>query len=81
MRNLIGKIIGTTVGAIGIFGFYALSIGTLVGWAWWLWMAIHLGSFGMFLFALLGPLAFVAGVLGLWSMLFGIPLWLVKLVT
>src|SRR5882672_1715544 len=38
-------------------------------------------SFGMFVSGLAGPLAFLAAVLGLWSMLFGIPLWLLHLVT
>ena len=35
-------------------------VGTL-GWAYWMWMAIHLGSFGMFIFCILGPFAMVAG--------------------
>jgi len=77
MRGLIGGLIAIT----GVAGFYALSIGMFVGWAWWMWMAIHFGSFGMFLSGLAGPLAFLAAVLGLWSMLFGIPLWLLHLVT
>jgi hypothetical protein len=50
-------------------------VGTL-GWAYWMWMAIKLGSFGMFFFGILGPFAMVAGVLGLWSFFFGIPNWL-----
>ena len=49
--------------------------GTL-GWAYWMWMAIKLGSFAMFFFGILGPFAIIAGTLGLWSFLFGIPHWL-----
>lgn len=77
MRNLISNIIMYT----GAGFFYAIMIGILPGWAWWMWMAIHLGSFGMFLFGILGPFAFVASLLGLWSLLFGIPAWLLYLVT
>jgi hypothetical protein len=68
-------------GLVGATTFYIISIGMLPGWAYWMWMAIQLGSFGMFLFGILGPLAFVAGLLGLWSLLFGAPLWLLSLVT
>ncbi len=56
-------------------GIIFLLCGTL-GWAYWMWTAIQLGSFGMFFFGILGPFAVVAGVLGLWSFLFGIPSWL-----
>ena len=62
-----------------IFGIGFLLIGTL-GWAYWMWMAINLGSFMMFFFGILGPFALVAGVLGLWSFFFGIPTWLIYLV-
>jgi hypothetical protein len=77
MRGLIGGVIAIT----GVAGFYALSIGMFIGWAWWMWMAIHLGSFGMFVFGIFGPLAFLAAPLGLWSILFGIPKWLLYMVT
>jgi hypothetical protein len=46
------------------------------GTAYWMWMAIKLGSFGMFFFGIFGPFALIAGVLGLWSFFFGIPHWL-----
>ena len=61
------------------FGIVFLLAGTL-GWAYWMWMAIKLGSFLMFFFGLLGPLALVAGLLGLWSFFFGIPAWLLHMV-
>ena len=51
-----------------------------LGWAYWMWMAIQIGSFGMFFFGILGPLAVIAGVLGLWSFFFGLPVWLGSLV-
>lgn len=58
-----------------VFGI-VMALASTLGWAYWMWMAIKLGSFGMFFFGLLGPLAFVAGILGLWSFFFGLPHWL-----
>lgn len=58
-----------------IMGIGMMLVGTL-GWAYWMWMAIKLGSFGMFFFGVLGPFAMVAGALGLWSFVFGLPHWL-----
>ena len=76
-----GKFFSGIVGAVGSGVIALIMIGMLPGWVYWLWMAIHLGSFGMFLLAFLGPLGMVASILGLWSLLFGIPLWLFHLVT
>lgn len=73
IKALIASLFGSAVG----IGFFLC--GTL-GWAYWMWMAIQLGSFLMFFFGILGPLAAVAGILGLWSFFFGIPLWLLHLV-
>jgi hypothetical protein len=77
----LGSFIISLIGVIGVGGFYLLAFGMLPGWAFWMWMAIHFGSFGMFLFGFLGPLGFVASALGLWSLLFGAPAWLIHLVT
>ncbi len=59
-------------------GIVFMLVGSL-GWAYWMWMAIQIGSFGMFILGLLGPLALVAGMLGLWSFSFGMPDWLFDL--
>jgi len=77
VHNFFGSLIAT----VGATTFYVITIGMLPGWAWWMWMAIHFGSFGMFLFGLLGPFAYVAGLLGLWSLILGVPGWLLHLVT
>ena len=55
LKGLFGSVLGVV---------FILS--ATVGWAYWMWMAIHLGSFMMFFFGLLGPFAFVGGILGLW---------------
>jgi hypothetical protein len=69
IKNFFGYLFGSVAG-LGM-----MLVGTL-GWAYWMWMAIKLGSFGMFFFGILGPFAMIAGVLGLWSFFFGIPHWL-----
>ena len=60
VKAFFGMVFGSAIGA----GFFLA--GTL-GWAYWMWMAVSVGSFGMFFFGLLGPLTVVAGILGLWS--------------
>jgi hypothetical protein len=79
-RRTIGSVIASLIAFLGVGTFYLISLGMLPGWVFWIWMAIHFGSFGMFLFGFLGPLAIVASMLGLWSLLFGAPAWLLHLV-
>jgi hypothetical protein len=74
IKGVLSALLGSAVGVI----FFLI---TTLGWAYWMWMAIKLGSFMMFFFGILGPLAFVAGFLGLWSFFFGIPVWLFNLVS
>jgi hypothetical protein len=67
--------------ALGAGGAIALYIGSAFGWLYWIYIGVKLGSFAMVIFAILGPLGIVASILGLWSFFFGIPLWLLHLVT
>jgi hypothetical protein len=76
MRAFFGTLFS---GAFGL-GFIAIYVGGFIGWCWWMWMAIHIGSFWMFVFGLLGITTPVAALLGLWSLLFGAPLWLLHMV-
>jgi hypothetical protein len=64
-------------GGIGTLAFFA---GWFIGWCYWMWIAIQIGSFWMFVFGLAGPCALIAALLGLWSLIFGAPLWLVHIV-
>jgi hypothetical protein len=75
--DAIKGILGGLFGSAWVIVFMLCST---LGWAYWMWMAIHLGSFMMFFFGILGPFALVAGLLGLWSFFFGIPLWLLHMV-
>lgn len=57
----------------------ALSISMAIGWAYWLWIAVHLGSFFMFFLGIAGPLVLVVSPIGFYSFLFGAPHWLLSL--
>jgi hypothetical protein len=75
-----GRFFSWIGGTLGTTGAIALYVGLFAGWAYWMWMAIQFGSFIMFIFGLLGPLGFFASLLGLWSLLLGVPFWLLHLV-
>jgi hypothetical protein len=77
MRGLLKRILA--VGGTGVLGFGMIGvyIGSFVGWAYWMWIAIQVGSFWMFVVGLIPPGWLVASFLGLWSLLFGVPMWLV----
>jgi len=47
-----------------------------LGDLYWIWMAIQLESFAMFLLGVLGPVAFFTGAVGAWSFFFQPPLWI-----
>jgi hypothetical protein len=77
---MIRKLFEPLIALMGVGGMIVFFLTATLGWAYWMWMAIMLGSFGMFFFGILGPFALIAGFLGLWSFLFGIPLWLLHMV-
>ena len=73
ITSIVGFLGGTMSFVISMLGF--------VGWVYWMWMAIQFGNFWMFLFAFLGPAGLIAALLGAWSLLFGVPAWLVSWVS
>jgi hypothetical protein len=73
VRNSLAALTGNTIGLILMATF-------MVGPIYWIWMAIQFGSFGMFLFGVIPPFVIIAAPLGLWSLLFGPPQWLLALV-
>ena len=71
------------VGTFGFFGLilmWVLAILIPVGDIYWLWMAIQIGNFWMFLLGLIPPIALFTGPVGAYSLLFGMPDWLINLV-
>ena len=66
----------------GVFsGFMALVVGlagilVTIGGIYWMWIAIQIGSFTMFLVGMLPPAWIITGVVGAYSLLFGVPRWI-----
>lgn len=58
-------------GLVMIAAFISFSVGTL----YWLWMAIQIGSFVMFLVILFPPAMIITGPIGIYSLIFGTPQW------
>ncbi|MCP4607516.1 MAG: maltose ABC transporter permease [Planctomycetes bacterium] len=62
--------------AMACIGLYILiALGNL----YWLWMSIQLGSFMMFVAGLFPPFFIVTVPVGVWSLLFSMPDWLVNM--
>ena len=80
LREHVGKsqkYLSALIGFVGVPVFVVSALVLVSGWAYWMWMAIQIGSFAMFLFGLLGPLGIIAALFGIWSLVFGLPLWMV----
>ena len=59
----------------GVAGLAVLAVLPLGG-LYWIWMAIHLGSFFMFFLGLAGPFALLTAPIGMYSLIFGMPDWI-----
>jgi hypothetical protein len=70
--------IASAVGLLGSVGAGAFAISLFAGWCYWMWMAIKLSSFGMFFVGLFPLFQIVSAPVGLWSLLFGPPSWLIN---
>ena len=70
-----GKFIST------IFSWLLVSLYFIfpIGWIYWLWIAIKFGGFAMFALALFPLTAPFAAIFGGWSLLFGVPEWIVDM--
>jgi|SoiMethySBSTD1v2_1073268.scaffolds.fasta_scaffold06486_12 hypothetical protein len=70
------KKFAATVGVpLAEFVFLLMPLGAL----YWLWIAIQLGSFMMFVFGILGPAVAVTAPFGLYMLFFGVPHWVINL--
>lgn len=75
IKNFIGNVIGMIGGAGAMVLFTLLPVGAL----YWIWIAIKLGSFVMFVLGVLGPAVLITAPIGLYMFLFGVPHWVVSL--
>ncbi len=64
---------------ISTFLAFVVSISMAIGWAYWLWVAVHVGSFLMFFIGIAGPFAILVSPVGFYSFLFGTPAWLLSM--
>lgn len=64
----------------GFFGLLMVGFWILLalGDLYWLWMAIQIGSFWMFVIGLIPPCFIVTGPVGAWSLLFDPPDWVLS---
>jgi hypothetical protein len=65
-------------GAAGGIVMFGLMFLMPIGGLYWLWMAIQLGSFWMFAIGLLGPTILFTAPIGAYSLVFGIPAWVLS---
>jgi hypothetical protein len=75
VRNFIAFTCTGTLGLLMIPMFLAFPVGAI----YWLWIAIQLGSFTMFFLGVAGPFAILTAPIGLWSLMFGTPMWVINL--
>ena len=75
IKDFFESMFGAMAGLIMIVFFASFSIGTL----YWLWMAIQLGSFLMFAVILFPPAFIVTGPVGIYSLIFGVPPWVISM--
>lgn len=74
IREHLASLTGSVFG-LAAMAFYFLM---MIGYLYWLWIAIQSGSFFMFVVGLIPPLMVIAAPLGAWCLLFGIPDWVVN---
>lgn len=70
-----GELFAGSIGMVCVGLFFLISLGDL----YWIWMSIQLGSFMMFVAGLFPLFFIVTGPVGAWSLLFGVPDWVVNM--
>ena len=66
---------GITYGVLKLVAI-CISILFALGDLYWLWTAVQIGSFWMFVLGIIPPFMAVTGAIGAWSLLFGVPTWI-----
>ena len=75
MQSIIKSIGEGLLGLVTVGFFLAFYIILPVGWLYWIWMAFQLGSFSMFVVALIPLLHLITAPVGVYALFFGLPDW------
>ncbi len=74
IKEFFAGVFGAAAGIVWIGLMITFGLGTL----YWLWMAIQLGSFMMFAVLIFPPSFIVTGPVGMYSLIFGPPDWVIS---
>ena len=74
IKEFFEGIFGAAAGTAMVIFFVCYTLGTI----YWLWMAIQIGSFWMFVLGFAGPTIIFTGLIGGYSMIFGVPDWIIN---
>jgi hypothetical protein len=69
-----GKLFEFLGGTLGIIILGLLCVGEL----YWFWISFQIGSFMMFAVGFLGPVILITAPVGAWSLIFGVPQWVIN---
>ena len=71
VKEFFAGLFGSAVGIMWLLVIILYSIGSI----YWLWIAIKIGSFMMFVCGFIPPFCIFTGFIGGYSILFGVPDW------
>mgnify|MGYP005990658339 FL=1 len=74
IKALFIGIFGASAGIVGLIVFASYTVGSI----YWLWLSFQLGSFWMFFIGIAGPTIIFSGPVGVYSLIFGPPDWLIN---
>ncbi len=76
---MVARFFNQVAGTIGGIAGIALALVIPIGSLYWIWTAIQLGSFMMFVAGIVPPFFIVSAPMGFYMLLFGVPGWIVNL--
>jgi len=74
IKEFFEGVFGASAGIILILFYISYFVGSI----YWLWMSFQLGSFWMFFIGIAGPTVIFTGPVGMYSLVFGAPDWVLS---
>jgi hypothetical protein len=74
LKEFFEGIFGAAAGIVWIIFILSYTVGSV----YWIWISIQLGSFGMFFLGIAGPVIIFTGPIGMYSLIFGTPDWIIS---